>query len=453
MTGKAHRNVHLVCLGRRISGVEVGLALLFSVGTACVACGKAGDKGSEGSATGGMPVASVGGSSGGASGGLATGGADSVGDLPESMAGAFPMGGQPEPWTWERIQETARSAPTPVNGAARPRSPDFEPSLVPLGEPGWRDSKGTPFCHSLRFPTVPSLWASGHGVAVLTRGECDSALDSPSFECSTLPIEERETGTDIRYNDGTGWRWIYGHPKALGGLSGIGDGTLVVSADEVGVAKLSLDGELTTVVSGVPGQYFSQVIGLSSGSMRVVVGDANDQFLYAIDGDSVVPLYSWPGNTSTAWFAGDDNVTYVYKDEQFLVRRNGSEPQLLPQTPLGGWTRLAVDPASGGLWAVQTNLVAHFDGDEWSVVGELPGEPRGIAAAGSDLYIVTWSHFLRATRSKVSTLVETYDFFFTAITASPSGEIFVAARDKATMDDQCSGDFVAYWDGTEFHLF
>jgi hypothetical protein len=142
------------------------------------------------------------------------------------------------------------------------------------------------------------------------------------------------------------------------------------------------------------------------------------------------------------------------RDHDFYAKEKGKEAVHIPNAPVGEWRSITLD-AAGGFWATDLNLVVHFDGEQWRFIGDVPGGNGVVGAAtdGTDLYLVTSSQFLRASHTEVTTIVEDYSLNFTAITASTAGEIFVAVRDGATKDDQCSGDFIAHWDGAEFHVF
>jgi hypothetical protein len=365
------------------------------------------------------------------------------------------LGGQPpkEPQTWERIRETARTAPTPVDNTAPPRAPDFAPPLMPLGQRGWRDSEGPTFCHSLRFAEFPLLWADEEGIAVATLGHCEGALDSPTFACASRPAEEQDTGTDIRYNDGSGWRWVYGHPVAVLGLSGFaGTQTFILTAGEAGVATLDLEGKLFPLFAGKPKHYYTAPTGLASGRVLVTVSDNESQSLLEVGESNASTIYDSSGRWGGRYAWHSDTI-YIYDDYSFYVASSGGAFEVIPDSPVGGWEALAAD-ASGGLWAASTEQLVYFDGSAWTVIGDLPGESvHGIATVGDDLYLAASSHFLKATRTEVTSIVYDLGLIFTAVAASPSGDVFVAARDMATANDQCSGDFVAYWDGAEFHLF
>jgi uncharacterized membrane protein len=99
---------------------------LVAVTLLAVACGRAKDDSLGGSENGG-------GLSGGDASYDGEPGSDdpSGGSVDDAIYGGLMFGGQPAllPSTWESLEQSARTAPTPIDPDAQLRSSDFKPSL------------------------------------------------------------------------------------------------------------------------------------------------------------------------------------------------------------------------------------------------------------------------------------------------------------------------------------
>jgi hypothetical protein len=409
-----------------------------------------------GAAVGGAGVAAGGESV--AAGGASFGGLAPVngGGIPDIGQGGQLGPGPPRAWTWDEIDEAARSGPVPPDATLAPRDPAYTIPLSPSGEPGWREST-EPFCQSLRFSDGLYLWADDEGVAVATLGSCpmsDGDITPPP--CFYQPVEDQLTGVDIQYNDGTGWRWVWGFEEPITSFSGLpGRDTLLISKGNAGVAQLALDGVLAPL-AGVSGRIYDGVLGLERGAFLFNEGIESADRLLEVQSTTTLPVARVDSGSFIERYATLDGETIYYlagASDFYSVGRD-TPPVKLSSSPVGNYTALAADPA-GGFWAANTEQIVHFDGRDWSVVGDVPGYSRvgRLVASGEEVYFVGSHHMGRASRSGVEILVENYGFWFHDIAASPSGELFVAVHDKSHENDQCSGDFIAHWDGAEFHLF
>jgi hypothetical protein len=339
----------------------------------------------------------------------------------------------------------------------RPERPADHSLGLELGELGWQGST-TPLCTGMTGVARMNVWADAEGVAILLHAdECSPFLE---HECAVH-------GSEVWYNQGSGWSWLIGFSNKdvvssnLSSLAGLVGGDLLVGASE-GVLALGRQGgfwqtESTTDPAGLVddrrgGAYSAfmevgtldikgpppfHVAAFDGATWKVMVDDQHEEFtrLRVIDG-----------------------TPYLVTNQMY--RLTEGELEALPELP-GGTSGVQdlLGTAADDLYAfasgLEGTLVLHLEGGAWTAIAMLDSAIVDGWADGDGAYLVTEKTFGRVSASGFEPLATLGDGTakFTSIHGVSATEIFLAALDTSLYEYACDAPFLLHWDGAELHRF
>lgn len=395
--------------------------------------GSGGDGGPGGTPGAGGEVVGGGGGDAAVGGTLASGGLGAGGiplDVPTIWV-------EPEP-SWDALQYWSTTGPGDDGRPERPAS--YEPPIG--GEPGWRESS-VPLCSSIKNASI-QLWADENGVALLSQAESCAVLDVGD------PCAPR--GTELWYNDGLGWKWLWGLRIDAGlELSGLVGGPLLLGGP--GVLPIGRDGNAQAGWLESEGSVHG-LFGHGPEAYALMGSLQGEELLYEYDGSSW-SYSAWLGHvvpSQMGQVTEIDHVAYVH-GMGALYRAAGDgvfeEVPGVPARECFGVTGTSAED----LWLAQPGELLHYDGEAWTTEGAYAGAFRDFLEVDGEIYFISDRQFGRATQGGVEILVELEGPTFEALAAASSSEIFVAVTDPLLEEFSCGNQQVLVYDGEQFREF
>jgi hypothetical protein len=421
---------------------RTALAVLAFVTT--VGCGgqtdDSGNDSGDDAASGGGPGSgggSVGAGGQPGDGGSASGDGGTSGSTGGGTGGTI---GSP-PWSFtptlqQFLDEFAVDAPFENDFPEAPT--DYVPP-VPTGEPGWRDSTGT-LCSRLPDQRRGELWADADGVALLTAA-CRRDSDEP---CGT--------GSELWYNDGSGWDWLFGLEIDTYGLAGVGGGDLLVQSQATGAIAMGRDGELhggSPDDADLAWRLFGDGLGPAYALLIEPVSNAH---LYEYDGTAWTDLTTFPDWVADSFEVVDGVAYTTYAGIVGRVPLGGEfELMDIPAGPHADITGLSAD----NLWVADAGDgdILHYDGDAWTQIGKHQSTLLALLAVEDEVYFISDSQFGRLTETDVSIIQTLQGATFEGLAGVSKDEIFISLIDGELAGTKCGGLQVFVYDGEEFHRF
>jgi hypothetical protein len=337
-------------------------------------------------------------------------------------------------------------------GAATEDAPPEQPAPLwnppfPLGSPGWRSSS-VPYCTKNEgIFQAYDVWADFRGVFALIAADCNGLA---SVACG------RE-GTNLQFNDGTGWRTVYrSAAKDRLNLTGFDGGPVVLSNGSCSVQEIDIaDGGATCLA------IFASYAG------TVFVVDSNDAYAWSgqkiehFDGAQWTPFAQVQSNIVALW--ADSHIAVgVGAGQAIYFKADGSTSfAAMPNVPAGDYGSVWAFSASD-IWAGNTaGQLVHYDGSQWTTIptGSMDTTGQGIAelwGASGTLYFITPTEFGRYTGSSAQLLLTHTPGARISIDGmwgtSPT-DVFLAVTDSQYRGYACEGAFLVYFDGSQFHEF
>jgi hypothetical protein len=418
-------------------GYSASCLLLF---VATAGCGRLAEESATGGASSsggaGMVLGSGGqGEATGGANGTGSGGTVGVGgglDIDVEVPADLPLEEYLEKYAWDG----------PFT-ADRPPAPEDHPALLPLGEPGWRDSTEY-LCSELTGRTNGELWADDEGVALLT-ASCPFILDGHGSGCLS--------GSELWFNDGSGWAWIWGLARPEAGLAGVAGGPLLV--DVRGGLAVGRDGQVQSELAS-SANYAFDFFGDGLGPAYALLPGEERGQLYRYDGDDWTELGTF---SQTTWsfpssLAVIDDEAYFVDSARVARAALGSDFEVMPGVPSGGTYIGLTGTAPDRLWlADYYGTVLHYDGANWLELGAFEGEFRDFLTVDDQVFLLTSTQFSRVNDSGVFVIHELEVGTFYSIAGVDPREVFLSARDYELEDYECGGLQTFVYDGEEFHRF
>lgn len=347
----------------------------------------------------------------------------------------------PDPMTPKReaLVKDLRSGPPELGAKLTARPADYEPPLPRLGTSGWRSSTEV-FCDTASGEGRSALlWADSAGVAALTH------------------VGPGRGGSDLRYNDGTGWRWLMGQETIdLNLLSGYPEGQRLLVGGPLAV-DVNLDGSLGLSIERKP-TWPAALQGIDASHAAVVfIGCGR-----ACGGD-VVAYRQTNAWVVSARVQGEAWSLWANDDSILLPNSFPVAPTLDPElrtleVPEGGsWSLAIVGASPDNLWVFpDTNGPAlHWESGAWTKSRNMQEAPVQAYSNGVQTFLITAHRFYRVEDDL--TLVVQLDadgtVTFDSITGNPQGELFLALHDTKLDTHACNGETLVMFDGEEFHVF
>lgn len=340
----------------------------------------------------------------------------------------------------EAFEADLRSGAPQPNPKAPSRPADYQLPLPGVGEPGWRGST-EPFCDSERGKDRRTvLWADDSLVAALTHATTNVS------------------GSDLRYNDGTGWRWLLGmNSTNLELLTGFPGGQRLLVGGMVAV-EVNLDGSLGLsveridrwphIMQGIDAEHAAigfQGCGRACGVTHVAYRRA--------EGWGVNGFIS--GDPHAFWASND---LILLPDSRAL--RKTSQPELRAfragdqEPPIG--VRALVGQVPEKLWVFSEDrlTVLLWNNETLTYLDELKETPLQAFSDGEQAYFVTPHGFGRIKEhiTPIAELDPEGTVTFESITGNSKGELFLALHDSSLEAYACGGELVVMYDGAQFHL-
>ena len=327
----------------------------------------------------------------------------------------------------------------------RPSAPEWKPHFE-LASPGWRASS-EPLCPQ-RFGDVRSrgVWTNGDHVFGLVATQCNVLA---GVACGG-------EGVALYENQGEGWRLLYETTSTNGvrGISGFVGGEIILYGgheDCSGITHIASDGQMRCAFED---ENFLGVRAVAT------AGDTG----YALLSDRVL-RYAAPewrevaalSKSGDALWAGDESVLAAGYGDLVMRGTDGSDIGPLAGAPAGDYS--AVWSFGPDVWlANSAGQLVHHDGQAWDVIDTGTGEMLQLwGSSDGVLYFISDKSFGRFRNGVVELLVPpptAANFVhFTGIWGNSADEVFLSVVDQTLRDYKCSGAFMVYFDGTEFHAF
>ena len=398
------------------------------------------------SVLGGQPSSASG--AAGDAGGLSTGGATAASGgtaLGGSTSGGNGAGGT------DAVQE-------PVD--TRPARPAWVPPFTAkLGTPGWQQST-QPICETNQgWGLAFGVWADTRGVYALLAVGCNELADIP---CG-------KDGASLKFNSGSGWQLVHQFappPTATPGYvedvmylwSGFPGGPLLMSgtlADQTGI--YFVDGNNLAFQTAMP---------TTNGAFV-----ADSDLAYVIDGMRLLKYSAGTWSTlgeatsplQAVW--ADSQSVVVVGDNQTILMQTGDGPlTALPSVPAGNYTSVWAFGASDIWTGNSIGQLVHYDGNAWRAIPTGSIDPAGVRKLwGADgiVYFITDLEMGRWNSSSVDVLLErpagtdfsAYPAYYTGLWGRSAQEVFVTMWDQRYLNYACGGNFMLWFDGSQFHQF
>jgi hypothetical protein len=343
----------------------------------------------------------------------------------------------------------------------RPTAPVWDPDIS-LGDAGWRQSP-VPYCDTHQQTGVSyAVWADSRGVWVVAQTVC-ALVDDMSINCDS-------TGMGLQFNDGTGWRWVYGDARSMMSgtkMRGFPQGPIVLL--QYDPSKDSSESSVSFVVDGGVQVQPDSLGDTAEWGTEIVdvfaTGPSHAYFLDRLRTDMLsystavheyvdgvwTKLATLPMSASALW-AKDDRVVVVGSDQAIYTRANKSSDFVrLTNAPAGDYV---------GVWGFGSNDIwlsnsagqlFHYDGNLFTVksssgAGQLWG-------ADGELYTSKDGQFSHWTGTLETLIdgdagVQVKDFW-----GISKSEVFLSVRDMSFASYKCGEHFAVWYDGATFHQF
>lgn len=330
--------------------------------------------------------------------------------------------------------------------SARPEAPPWRPHFG-LAEPGWRESR-EPLCTE-HFGLVGGrdVWTDGDSVFALVATSCNPLAGAP---CGG-------EGLSLYENGGDGWRVLYEtrtHTDNVG-VSGFVAGDVLIYGhheDCSGITHVRRNGEVRCAF-------------MDESFLGVTAVATADEAGYALASDRLLAYESpeWreiatlASTSGSALWSGDETVVVAGYRQLAMRSEGGGDLAELPGVPTGDYT--AAWSFGAEIWLANTaGQLVHFDGQDWSVTDTGTGEALQLwGTAEGVLYFVGDKSFGRWTGSAIELFAErpaqANAIRFTGIWGNGENEVFLSVVDQSLRDYQCSGAFMVFFDGSDFHVF
>jgi hypothetical protein len=335
------------------------------------------------------------------------------------------------------------------------------PFTAELGMPGWQQST-QPICEANQGRDLAfDVWADTRGVFALFNVGCTEVAP-----CG-------KDGASLKFNAGSGWQLVHQFappPTANPGInmepmhlwSGFPGGSLVMSGtlmDQTGL--YFVDGSNLTFQTAQTDRM----------SGAFVVGS---DLAYAIDGMHLLKYsagtWSAVGEATSSLSAvwADSQSVVVVGDDQTILMQSGDGPlTALPNVPAGNYYSVWAFGASDIWTGNSIGQLLHYDGKAWTVIiipaGSTIGSGvRKLWGADGMVYFITDGEMGRWNGSSVDMLLEppagttkfsVFPGYFTGIWGRSAQEVFVAMSDVRYSEYACGGNFMLWFDGSQFHQF
>jgi hypothetical protein len=367
------------------------------------------------------PGGAAGAGTGGDSGGESAGGA--AGSSADAAGGAAGTAGAPD----------------------RPPAPPWTPHFD-LGAPGWRDSREA-LCTEHFGLMGSSVWSDNQAVFTLVRAFCNELA---GYSCDGV-------GRSLYTNAGDGWRAIHTADQISENarLSGFWGGDLIIYNDDCGISLVDRGG--VRRCSASYDELGESVLGVAT------VGSAG----YALVGEGLF-TYDAPGwrefaSVATPFGSGaigaGQDLIVVAAYQQFVARGDaGGAFAVIQEVPVGDYTSVWVSGPE--IWLANTaGHLVRFDGQRWTTIDTGINEAIYGLWGGADgvLYFHGQQDFGRWKEGAVELFAiapeQGGDIQFTSIWGNSANEVFLSVLDTSFRQYQCSGVFMVWFDGSEFHVF
>jgi hypothetical protein len=332
---------------------------------------------------------------------------------------------------------------------ARPPAPPWQPHFD-LAAPGWRQST-EPLCTELFGGMGQAVWSDEGAVFALVSAFCNPLAD---IQCGG-------EGMALYRNEGTGWTLFHEFEPHFHGygspiLSGFVGGDLVVS-DLCGISFISREGSSRCTGTAADPDTSIMSVRTAGSHAYALAGHRVLQYDGASQWDLLATLPVDPTVGAAALWAGNSSLM-VSGSDQLAVRIDSTGTfESLPGVPAGDYW--AVWASDTEVWLGNTvGQLVRFDGDEWTIIETGMASPiRGLwSSPEGALYFYGGRNFGRWDGSAVERFaVDPGENLirFSGMWGNDANEVFLSVIDGSFRDYQCSGTFMLYFDGAEFHQF
>lgn len=372
-------------------------------------------------------------------------------------------------------EETVGKENTEVSSDTPPES--YIPNI---GDSAWRNSKDN-LCPALDMEINASIgiWSDNRGVFVSVGGEEAYRPDAEEektieyggevFNCADgCPV-----GT-VLFNDGSGWKEIYGFGMSFGDMKGIPNGELLFygggrwdsgTNGQCGLYTLE-NGEVSCVAKG--DTFIREIFVVND---RLAYALLIDGGIMKFDGESWEPLaVPPPRRLSTIW--ANEDILFAdglsYSEEQWKVYEKGEGANFI-------WGFAADD-----VWAVQSSptKIYHFDGKTWETLYESWPFSRhsscendwsqqpitGIWGSDGVLYVYSYSQIARLENGNIDLILDLPCIEFNgdpwrdslgiaSLWGNSKDEVFVLVWDGSQYETECGTVRAMFYDGTGWNWF
>jgi hypothetical protein len=268
-------------------------------------------------------------------------------------------------------------------------------------------------------------------------------------------------GATVQFNDGSGWRpWLDTSERFLGHLSGFPGGRLLLSGfSQCALAFVDGPSSGACLIPNVD----------SDNSVAAFAVDA--EHAYAVRGRTVFEfrderfelLADLPDPARALWasselvvLAGLNQAVYTKAASEVSFRR-------LPKVPAGHYAAVW-GFAANDLWLANTAAqLLHYDGKGFAVI-DLPLDDlndygaHSLWGSGETLYWLSSTAFGRVQGGKSQVLLslpppEKSNMNLSSLWGTSETEVFLTGSDFGLDPFACGGQFLLWFDGTEFHRF
>ncbi len=336
----------------------------------------------------------------------------------------------------------------------RPEPPAWQPD-IPLGTAGWQQSTTT-YCDTHQGVEMGyDLWGDHRGVFALVSSEC-----SPSGD---IVVCRGNEGWGLQFNDGTGWKWLFGDTagRAMPSLSGFPDGPAIL----LGYSQSNIGSESVTFLEGGAPTFSAAVAAQGESVFRAFgLGPTHAYFLATSGLGTQVKEYR-DGNLSvagsfasyqTAIWADENTIVVVGAEQSIYMRTTGSSDfALVPSVPAGDYTSVW-GFGSNDLWVGNTiGQLLHYNGSSWQTVNSNTTNAIGaIWGVDGELFFTTQSEFGHWNGNTAEILIASQaKLGMMKLWGLSSKEVFLAVDDASFADYKCGDHFLVWFDGSAFHQF
>jgi hypothetical protein len=379
--------------------------------------------------------ASTAGAAGAGRGGAGNGGAVSGTGGNGAVAGIGATGG---------VGGVGATGGTGAAGApAQPWKPHFD-----LGTPGWRNST-TPFCTE-RFGGIrgPQVWSDDGTVF---------ALVSATAACGEDYAPCGGQGSTVYSNSGRGWATLQRLPGSNlhVKLAGFPGGSLLLDDLDCGIRIMDRSGNTRCMFEDTRRIGVRDLFAAGDGSAYALIGGE----LMKLTGETWAPF----GNVKTVDYSGavwGDSGRIVLVDSEKLAVQGDASGRFvaLPNAPSAWFSEVWV--SGKDVWlADQLGVLHHFDGTRWrSIDTGLKAEILGLwGSRDGVLYFYSGAGFGRWNGAAIELFAippSGLQFVaFSSIWGNSASEVFVGVQDLLLRKSPCSGSFILFFDGKQFHRF